>query len=213
MMIGLVNFPGLHQLRRLFLVGAAHLAEDRHDIRIGILLEQGQDIGEGHARHRLRSDVQDGADAESRLGDDIGKGPRLPAAAGDDPDMSRHEMLVGEFDRTAQPAEGADPRGVHADGARSQEHRALLLSVGDHLQDIVQGNPLDRHDDPLDVGIQCLEDGVLQARPGDEGHGDIEKSMVFHRILDRIVHGDPVHFLTAAARRDAGNDVRSRGAA
>ena len=94
----------------------------------------------------------------------------------------------------------------------SQEHCALLLAVGHHLQDVVQGYALDRHDQQLDIGVQRLENGVLQARPGDEGHGDIEETVVFHRILDRIVHGDPVHFLTAAARRNAGNDVRPKAA-
>ncbi len=57
--------------------------------------------------------------------------------------------------------------------------------------------------------IGVLEDGVLEPRSGDEGHRDIEKTVVFHRILHRIVNGNPVHFLASASRRDAGDDVRS----
>ena len=187
----------------------AHLAEDRHYVRIGVFLKHREDVRKGHAGDRLRPDVQNGADAEPRLRDHIGKRARLTAAAGDDADMTGNEMLVGEFDRPAQPAQRADPRGIDPDGARSQELGALHLAVGDHLEDIIQRNSFHRHHDPLDVRIQRLQHGVFQGRSGNEGHGNIKEPMVFHRILHRVVYRDSIHLFSAAPRRDTGNHIGS----
>src|SRR5690606_21839598 len=143
-------FHRLDVLGRLFLVGAADLADHHDHFGLGIFLKQLEHVDKPRADDRVAPD----ADAR-RLADPPGGklvdylvGER--AAAGDEAHWSRLEDATGQ--NPYQRLAGRD----HPRTVGTHKARPLSPGVGRHLHHLVDRDPLGDADDQLDAGVDRL---------------------------------------------------------
>ena len=123
------------------------------------------------------------------------------AAAGD----QAHRALLD--DRGGQDAQLGDTGSQQTGAVGADQPHAPLLQVGHDLDHVHGGHPFGDADDELAAGIRRFEDrpcGARRRHEDDRGVG----ALLGHRLLDRIVHRDPVHeLLPAAAGGHPGHDL------
>src|SRR5690606_9086465 len=189
-------------LGRGLLVGAADLADHHDAAGRRVRLEELEAVDEVHAADRIAAD----ADAR-RLTETARR--RLPdrlvgerARARDDADRARL-MDRARHDADLAFARRDDPGAVRADEP--------AVVVAEHLLDahhVEHGHALGDADDELEAGIGRLEDRVRGERRRHVDHARRRLGLA-RRLADRIEDRQAEMLAAAAARRDAGDDLRA----
>ena len=155
----------LTQRRRLFLGGAADLADHTIAFGLGVGLEQLQQVDEGRADDRVAADADAGRLAEARGGELADRFVGERAAARDDADAPWLVDVAGH-DADLGLAGRDDAGAVRAD----QPRRGWSLEVAldpDHVED---RDAFGDADDERDAGVGRLEDRVGGERRRHEDH-------------------------------------------
>src|SRR5690606_9495623 len=187
-------------LGRLFLGGAADLAD--HDDALGLLvrLEQLQAVDEVEAVDRVAADPDHGGLAEARVGGLLHGLVGQRARARHDRDLARH-VDVARHDPDLALARGDDARAVRPD----QDH---VLVAGQRVLDpqhVEHRDALGDRDDDLDAGVCGLEDrvgGVGRRHVDDRGVG----AGLLDHVGDGVEHGQAEVLGAALARGHAADD-------
>ena len=191
--------------RRVLLAVAADLSGHHDQLRLGVGLEEAENVDEARPGDRVSADPDDRRVAQAAQGqlvaDLVGQRPRPR----DDADVAR-----AEEGRRDDPGVGLarreDAGAVRADQADAG--RPVQLGVDAEL--VVRGDPLgDRHD-RRDAGVSRLEDRVAAIAGGHEDRRSVRAGLA-HGGGERVEDGDPVDVRAALARRHAGDDVRPVG--
>src|SRR6186713_142677 len=190
----------MDEVRGSFFIRAADLTHHDDAFGLRISFKEFQHIDEVHAAHRIATDADAGALAQSlvsRLEDGFvreGAGARHDADAALFVDEARHD------------ADLAFARRDDARAVRPDESRAGAGERGLHAHHIVDRNALGDAHHELDAGIRRLEDRVRRKRRGhvdDAGSG----ASVLDRIGHRVEHGQIEVFFATAARRDTADHL------
>src|SRR5215210_1469603 len=195
-----------YRLGHLFFHRPAELADDDHGFGLGVLLEQGQHLGEPGQGHGVSSYAHQRRGSETGLyylNCDL---VRQRAAARRDTDASGAvDALypVGE-EPHHRLARRDHPRGISPD-----YHGAGREGGPPYPQGVVHGDSFGQDDDSLDPGVQRLVYRVF----GETGRYE-EQRGVRRKLLGGPPHGVeygyPLDLLSLLAGRYAGYDVRAK---
>src|SRR6185437_4582498 len=192
------------ELRCRLLIAAADLTHQDDALGTRVALEQLDDVDEVETAHRIAADADTGALPEADVGGLEDRFVGQSTGARDDTDGA---LLVNEARHDADLAflRRDDTRTVGADEARrgAGQHRL-------HPHHVVDGHTFGDADHQLDAGVGRLENGVGRTRRGHVDHAG-GGTRLFHRILDRIEHGQAEVLLTAAPGRYAADELRAIG--
>jgi hypothetical protein len=172
-------------------------------VRLGIFVEERENVDEVHSADRVAADADASrlADAEgSELADRlVGEG----AGARNDADVARQMDLAGH-DADFASAGGDDARAVRTDEANG--FAVEPPSDADHVHD---RDALGDANDEGAAGVGGLEDRVGSAGRGNEDERDV-RARFLDGFGDRVEHGNfAFEFFAAATGCDAGHDVGS----
>ena len=198
----------LDPLGGFLLGGAADLADHDDAARVGVVVEELDDVEVRAAGDGIAADADAGRLAKAVAGELPHRLVGERAAAADDADVARLvDVAGGDADAAAAVGILACAGGDDAGAVRADEPGCRSVDRGLDFNHVAHGDALGDGDDQLEPGIDCLEDGV-----GGEGRRNKNRggggAGFFDSLGDAVENRDGVlEFLAGFSGGDAGDNL------